>query len=137
MTTTETMASFDRDVSRMVRSRESQFNEVRAKFIKETEVNPVSAITWGSSVMIAQYEYLGWQKLQKHLDRVGADSSDGGVVYETRLQAVEAVIESLTDCLMAGLGGGQSTCLLSREAHRCQQVGTKYAIDSMRQYLTN
>ncbi len=122
--------TFDVEVAHVARLREEQFNEAKAKFLKDAETNPAYAVKWADGMMTMQYVYECWLILQKHLARVGVD---GG--FATKREAVQACYEYLMDDLMMSIGGGQSTCLLTRCDHNCKQVGYKRGLEDIRPLL--
>lgn len=122
--------NFDTDFAHMTRLREEQFNEAKAKFLKDAETNPAYAVKWADSMMTMQYVYECWIICQKHLARVGVE---GG--FATRREAVQACCDYLMEDLMMSIGGGQSTCLLTRCDHNCKQVGYKRGLEDIRPLL--
>jgi len=122
--------TFDTEFAHMFRLRENQFNEAKAKFIKEAETNPAYAIKWADSLMTQQYIYECWIICQKHLASVGKE--DG---FATKRDAVQACCDYIMADVMMSIGGGQSTCLLSRCDHTCKQVGYKRGLEDIRPLL--
>lgn len=122
--------TFDVEFAHMTRLREGQFNEAKAKFLKDAEANPAYAVKWADGMMTMQYHYECWIICRKHLARVGVE---GG--FATKREAVQACCDYLMDDLMISIGGGQSTCLLSRCDHNCKQVGYKRGLEDIRSLL--
>jgi nitrite reductase/ring-hydroxylating ferredoxin subunit len=122
--------SFDGEFAAMFRSREQMFNDAKAKFLKDAEGNPAYAVKWADGMMTTQYEYECWIICQKHLARVGI--GDG---FVTKREAVQACYDYLMQDLMVSIGGGQSTCLLTRCDHVCKQVGYKRGLEEIARLL--
>jgi hypothetical protein len=112
----------------------TSFDEAKAKFIREVELNPASAIRWASSIMEEQAEFECWLMVEKMIELIGTDiGKERGI--ECIRTAIAAAVERITDDIMSSIGNGESTSLCSRAQHTAEQVGRKNCLPRIKGLL--
>lgn len=113
-------AAFDRKYE----AAKKEFEDIKAKFLKDAEANPADAIEWGGKVVEAQHCYRAWHHTKNAIERSGAT-----------LFAVQAVIEEFKRVAMFFVNGSASTSEIANGVERRAVQGSLKAARDLEDLL--
>lgn len=100
------------------------YEESKAKFIKDVEINPANAISWGESMLIDQHKYVCWMKAAKRLEERGREG-------------LEEHADDLLNDILIGVNSGRSSSQLSNANYAAEQYARRTVYESLKKLLAN